>query len=367
MTTALIFIIVLAILIFVHELGHFLAARVCGMRVEAFKIGFGPRILHWQKGETEYGVNLIPFGGYVKIFGENPVDQASGSESDNRARSASFIEKSRWQQALVLFAGVLFNFLFAWMIYSILFVSGITVTTDGFEKYSGDFANQRIMVTDVRAASPAAEAGLMVGDIIDNVESTNIESVSKIQELINAGAGHPVTLQYSRQGTLHQTQIIPVRGIVENKYAIGIAMQSVADLKLPFFEAIYEGGHYTIVLIRETATGLYGFVTDIFRGAADFSSVAGPIGIAGIVGDAAKLGLEYLLMITAIISINLGVINLIPFPALDGGRILFVGIEGVIRRRIPARFFNITNTVGFVLLMILMVIVTYKDVLKLFV
>jgi regulator of sigma E protease len=142
-------------------------------------------------------------------------------------------------------------------------------------------------------------------------------------------------------------------------------MDQVADLHLPFFAAIKEGFSYTINLIKETAVGLYTFIANIFRGSPNFSDVSGPIGIAGIVGNAATLGFSYLLMVTAIISINLGVVNLIPFPALDGGRILFVGLEGIFRRRIPAGFANTVNAIGFGLLMILMIAVTWKDIARL--
>jgi regulator of sigma E protease len=162
------------------------------------------------------------------------------------------------------------------------------------------------------------------------------------------------------------TTLVAVSGIVNDRYAIGISMQQVGDLRLPFFSSIYEGARYTLVMMRDTITGLYQFFAKIFVGQANFSDVAGPVGIAGIVGDAASMGFKYLLLITALISINLGVINLVPFPALDGGRILFVLLEGVSRRRIPARFSNIVNMVGFALLMALMVIVTYKDIARLF-
>ncbi|MFA6404391.1 MAG: site-2 protease family protein [Candidatus Paceibacterota bacterium] len=373
--TVIIFILVLAVLIFVHELGHFLVARAFKIRVDAFKIGFGPRILSWKRGETEYGLNLIPFGGYVKIFGENPdVESMSGPDA-----SRSFVNKPRWQQALVLFAGVFFNFLFAWILYVIIFSSGVTASTDGLEKYADRFQDERIMITYVGQGSPAEKAGIRSGDVIKRLNLVDGESISidnqiniesqiqTIQKTIDQSNGNPISFEYLRDDTISNVQIIPITGIVPDKYAIGIAMQSVADIRLPFLNSIYEGGHYTLVLIRDTAIGLYTFIANIFQGEADFSDVAGPIGIAGIVGSAAKIGFNYLLIITAIISINLGVINLIPFPALDGGRILFVGIEGIIRRRIPAKFFNIVNTVGFVLLMILMVIVTYKDIAKLFI
>ncbi|MEK7609597.1 MAG: site-2 protease family protein [Patescibacteria group bacterium] len=355
MLTTIIFIIVLAILIFVHELGHFITARFAGIRVDAFKLGFGPKIISWKKGETEYGVNLIPFGGYVKIHGENP-DEESVSGPD---LARSFVNKPRWKQVIVLVAGVFFNFLFAWLLYISAFLSGVTATTDGFEKYSQDFSNSRVMITYLSTDSPAENAGLVVGDIIEN--SNDVET---IQQMINDSHGSSIKLSIKHQQESRSVEIVPIQGIVNDKYAIGIAMQKVADLRLSLFSAIWEGLHYTLIMIRETVVGLYTFVVNIFQGTANFSDVAGPIGIAGIVGSAAYLGFTYLLMITALISINLGVINLIPFPALDGGRTLFVLIEGVIRRRISMRFTNIVNTIGFILLMLLMVVVTYKDIVK---
>jgi regulator of sigma E protease len=231
------------------------------------------------------------------------------------------------------------------------------------------------MITEVRAGSPADKAGLKVGDTIghvyvskppvDNIQTVKEITVKEIQNSINGSKGSPVTVEYIVNGGIKRTTISPVSGLVKDKYAIGIAMSDVVDLHLPILTAIYEGLHYTLVMIRETAIGLYSFIANIFQGTADFSQVSGPIGIAGIVGDAATLGFTYLMMITALISINLGVINLLPFPALDGGRILFVAIESIIRRRISHKFTNVVNAVGFALLMILMVLVTYKDIAKL--
>ncbi|HTK33609.1 MAG TPA: RIP metalloprotease RseP [Candidatus Paceibacterota bacterium] len=364
MLTIIVFLIVLAVLIFVHELGHFLFAKLFGIRVDAFKIGFGPKIFAWtpkdkdgKKGETEYGLNLIPFGGYVKIFGENPdVESTIGVDSKR-----SLAHKSKWQQVLVLSGGVLFNVLFAWVLYIGLFSHGVTATADGFSKYAGYFSNQRIMITDVLKDSPAAQAGLKSGDVI-----TGAQSITDIQNTISTSKGVAIPIHYERSGVSFDTEIIPKQDIVPDKYAIGIAMSDVVDMKLPFFVAVWEGGHYTAVMLKETVTGLYGFFTQIFQGHANFSEISGPVGIAGVVGDAARLGITYLLMITALISINLAIINLIPFPALDGGRIFFVIIESIIRRPIPAKFTNMVNLVGFSLLMLLMVIVTYKDVVKLF-
>jgi regulator of sigma E protease len=362
--TVIIFIIVLAVLIFVHELGHFLLARWNGIRVDAFKIGFGPKLLSWKRGETEYGINLIPFGGFVKIHGENPDDDSINGPDKER----SFVHKNRWRQTSVLVAGVTFNFLFAWLLYIIVFNVGVTATSDGFEKYKNNFTNNRIMITDISAGSPSDIAGLKVGDVITSVHGVDgsiVSKVSDIQNAINTSQGKPIVFDFKHGGTDRSIELTPKSGIIEGKYAIGIAMQDVADLRLPFFTSIYEGAHYTVVMIRDTIVGLATFIGNIFSGTAKFSDVSGPIGIAGIVGNAAELGFTYLLMITALISINLGVINLIPFPALDGGRTLFVCLEGIIRRRIPVKFFNVVNIIGFSLLMLLMVVVTYKDIAKL--
>lgn len=366
MITAIIFIVVLAVLIFVHELGHFLIARAFKIRVDAFKIGFGPRILSWKRGETEYGLNLIPFGGYVKIFGENPDEESMSGPDANR----SFVNKPRWQQTLVLFAGVFFNFLFAWILYAGLFVFGSNVPIDAFGDYSNYISNQRVIVMDAQDASPAAKAGIQIGDVIQSITSNEqrieVKNTADIQRVINSSLGNPITIQYIKSGNEKTVEVSPITGLVAGKYAIGIVMDRVGYIKMPFLTAMIEAPRYTIITIKNTAVGLYAFVTGIFQYTASFDDVAGPVGIAIIIKNAFELGFAYLIIITAIISINLGIINLIPFPALDGGRILFVGIEGIIRRRIPAKFFNIVNTVGFVLLMILMVIVTYKDIAKLF-
>lgn len=380
--TVIIFLIVLAVLIFVHELGHFLAARSAGIRVDAFKIGFGPRIIHWKKGETEYGINLVPFGGYVKIHGENPDEESiSGADA-----SRSFVNKSRWKQIMVLVAGVFFNFIFAWLLYSITFMSGVTATREGFEKYADRFTNDRVMVTYVEPGSPADKAGFLMGDIItmavkpasvstsdsfNTATSTVVGfgqpvTISSVQEFIASSSGRMLKFEVSRNHQPVILDVTPAKGVIGDSFAVGIAMQNVIDLRLPFFTSIGEGFRFTGIMIRETAVGLYTFLVNIFKGTANFSDVAGPVGIAGIVGNAAEMGFSYLLMITALISINLGVINLIPFPALDGGRTLFVIIEGIFRRRIPMKFINTVNLAGFVLLMLLMVVVTYKDIAKLF-
>ena len=369
MVTALIFIIVLGVLIFVHELGHFLAARASGVRVDAFKLGFGPKVFAWKRGETEYGLNLIPFGGYVKIFGENPDDESINGA--NKARS--FVHKSWWRQVSVLVAGVCFNFIFAWLLYTIVFTSGVTATVGGFERYTNDFQNQRVMVTNVSKDSPAEKSGIEVGDVIVGAIASSMTqlpdsipaTVTAIQDTVNSSKGSPVTITVQRKDGAHTIQATPTQGLVEGKYAVGIGMDTVGDLRLPVYIAVWEGLHYTYNMIGQTIQGLGTLFMTIFKGTANFSDISGPVGIAGIVGNAAQMGFTYLLMITALISINLGVINLLPFPALDGGRTLFVLLETLFRRKIPTTFVNVVNLAGFALLMILMIVVTFKDIVKL--
>ncbi len=358
MITAIIFIIVLAVLIFVHELGHFLTARAFGIRVDEFALGFGPKIYGWKKGETRYALNLIPFGGYVKIFGENPNDDSiSGPDA-----ARSFVNKAKWKQVIVLAAGVIFNFLFAWIVIAMAFASGVPSDVASYPQYADRMEGQRIAITFVEAGSPAEKAGLKPGDTI-----LGYTSIEEIQKKINESRDKGIQFNYDRAGEKGTKNIIAEKGIVEGKYAVGIAMDNVATLRLPIHLAIYEGARFTLHMMKEIAVGLYGLIAGIFNGTSKLSMVTGPVGIAGLVGDAAQLGFTFLMMFTAMISINLGILNLVPFPALDGGRILFVIIEAIIRRPIKPVIANTVNAVGFALLILLMVVVTYRDIAKMFV
>ncbi len=355
--TTIIFLIVLAVLIFVHELGHFLAARACGIRVDAFALGFGPKLLSKKVGETTYSLNLIPFGGYVKIFGENPDDESIHGPDMNR----SLVHKAKWQQAIVLVAGVFFNFLFAWILVSTAFMFGVPAATSSYPQYEDRMKEPHIVITYINPSSPADKAGLKAGDIL-----SGFPSLESLQKAIDESTDKGITLTYTRSEQVSSTTIIAEKGIVEGKYAIGIAMDTVATLRLPLHRAIMEAMKFTIHTISATFTGLKDLIVSAVQGEAHLSSISGPVGIAGLIGDAARLGFNYLIMFTAIISINLGVLNLVPFPALDGGRLLFVGIEAVMRRKIRPVIANTINTIGFALLLLLMVIVTFQDILKLF-
>lgn len=355
--TVILFLIVLAILIFVHELGHFLLARYNGIRVDAFAIGFGPKLFSKKVGDTTYSLNLIPFGGYVKIFGEDPNDESiNGPEKDK-----SFISKAKWRQITVLVAGIIFNFIFAFLLITLAFTIGAPASVESYPEYQNRIKNTSIIITSVNAGSPADKAGLKAGDKLI------ASSLEEIQNNINNSGTNGVDIQYVRDGVQGSAKVTAEKGIVEGKYAIGITMDKVGILRLPIHKAVIEGVRFTLHSILATVTGVYELISGIFGDESKLDEVTGPVGIAGLVGDAAKIGFTYLLLFTAIISINLGVLNLMPFPALDGGRIFFVIIEAIIRRPIKPVVANTINAIGFGLLMLLMLVVTYRDVARLFV
>lgn len=365
--SAIIFFIVLAVLVLVHEFGHFLFAKKFGIRVDEFGLGFPPKIWGKKFGETEYTINWIPFGGFVRIFGENPDDDSTHGPDAGR----SMVKKSRWKQAVVLFGGILFNFIFAWILISFAFFSGVPASREDYAAYADRITDTRIAITQVNSLSPAERAGIKAGDSIVKIVSGTVVvekealTIAVIKDTLTR-SGEPLTLYLQRAHTATSTIVTPEKGIIEGKYGIGIAMEDVGTMELPLHLAIYEGGKFTLHMIGGVAMGLYDLIAGIVTGHPDLSAVSGPVGIAGLVGDAAKLGITYLLMFTALISINLGVINVVPFPALDGGRLFVLLIEAIRRKPLKPRIINLMNTVGFVVLLMIMLLVTFKDLFKYF-
>ena len=418
--TVILFLIILGALIFVHELGHFITAKKAGIRVDEFALGFPPKLASKKIGETLYSLNLVPFGGYVKIFGEDPeitderkserrihaneesplpkgvdalrapgvvIPSALEDSGTSLARedatlpaedggtpvvkgddSRRFTSKSKWVQALMLSSGVLGNIVFAWLLISIGFMSGIPSSVEG--RYAKEVKNPTLMITSVLPGSPAENGGLKAGDAIfsltrdSRTHRASEGNAEAARDFIGESAG-ALAIEFKRGGEIQTTRVEPVFGIVEGKPAIGVTLDAVGVAQFGFFRSLFEGLLMTWDLLREVAIGLAGFIKQAFLGQADFSAIAGPVGIAGLVGEARVLGLVYLLSFTAFISINLAVINLLPIPALDGGRLLFLAIEGISRRAIPPRVTRALNATGFALLILLMAVITYRDIVKL--
>lgn len=355
-----VFLITLTVLVFVHELGHFLMAKLFGIRVDEFAIGFPPKILSKKIGETKYSINLIPFGGYVKIWGEDPEEGVVMNEQD-RKKNLSFAP--RWKQAVILLSGIFFNIVFAWIFISISLNIGLVSTKT--ENSPLDIKDTRVMIVSVLDKSPAEMSGLKIGDRIVTVNSKPADSIISVQQEILAK--DKVLLTYERAGNQYIVEVVGKEGIVENKKAIGISMEMVGVAQYGFLKSFWVGAKLTVLETKNIAIGLKGFIIKIFTpGGNALSNVSGPVGLAKMSGDAMKFGISYFFGFVSMISINLALINLIPFPALDGGRVFLLVIEAVIRRKIKPIIFNILNGVGFILLMILMVVITVKDVFALF-
>jgi len=360
----LIFIVVLAILVLVHEFGHFIVAKKSGIKVTEFGLGFPPKLWSKTYGETEYSINAIPFGGFVRIFGEDPNDESlSGPE---RARAIS--SKPRYIQAAVLVAGVFFNMLFAWFLISTGYLVGLPSSADYVGP--GTVENVRLTVTSVSPDSPASAANIKAGDAIVYLSSENKYelkevSPSTVSNFIEAHGKEGVVFGLQRGKDIVTTEtIVGKKGIVEGKVAVGIAMENIGTLHLPIHTAIWQGAKDVINLFKATASGLGHLLASAVVGKANLSEVTGPVGIVGLVGEVTKLGFVYLMSFTALISVNLAVINLLPFPALDGGRLVIVAIEAILRRQISPKITNVLNGIGFIVLILLMVVVTIHDILR---
>lgn len=359
----LIFILVLVALIVVHEFGHFVVAKLSGMRVDEFGIGYPPKIWGKKFGGTEYTLNWLPFGGFVKIFGEDPEP---GAARDPKA----FSSKPRILQAAVLVAGIAMNLFFAYLLITATLFLGTTRALTSEEAKSAPDA--MLAVASVLPDSPAARAGLVQGDIILSVESvegsyTGAEP-ERFTALVNENqAGIPVSLSVKHGAETKEIEVTPATNVIPgspDRLALGVGLATIGTVSVSLFEAPLEGAILTWELTKQTAVALVHFFGGLFTFTADLSQVAGPVGIAGAVGDASSNGLASLLSITALISINLALINVLPVPALDGGRLLFVIIEAITRKPIKPSFANAFNTAGFALLILLMLVVTASDIFR---
>lgn len=358
--TVIIFIIVLAILVLVHEFGHFIAAKRAGMRVDEFGLGLPPKaVTLFRKGGTDYTLNWIPFGGFVKIYGEDFESMEEG-----KAVEGSFAHKSKWKQAIVLVAGVGFNIIFAWLLFSFGFMIGMPTSVDGQDLARVE--NPEVIITGVFPGSPAEQAGIMAGDEVVALSSGDVVDTEVVLEDIPSiiqSTNEPVTFSIERGGELHEIVVSPEE--TDGERSIGVRLATIGTLILPPHEAIWEGLKTTGILTRDVTVGIATLLADAVSGNADLSQIAGPVGIAGLVGDASALGFVYLLSFTAFISIHLAVLNLIPFPALDGGRLVFVLIEKIKGSPVKPQIFQWVNGIGFLLLIVLMIVVTFNDIARL--
>lgn len=398
MLTILIFFIILGLLIFVHELGHFVAARRNGITADEFGFGFPPRLVgvqrfsvpaggndshvifrksRWRivwgsRGEapekyagmqagTLYSLNWIPLGGFVRIKGE---DGSTKSDPD------SFASKSAWTRVKVLGAGVMMNFVLAWLVIALAFWIGAPQDAEQVRQ-GGIVIKKQIQISQVQKDSPADQMGVQIGDEIvrclDSAEPLCAESflrVEDVQRYIHNHIGGQISLQVIRAGKAVELGGQPSSGRTAKEGALGIGLVRTAVVRYPWYQAILEGLLSMLRLTWMTLSAFGGMLRDLVVGHPVAVDVSGPVGIVYFTKQVTQLGFIYILQFIAILSINLGIINALPLPALDGGRILFILIEKLKGSPVSHKVENVVHTIGFALLITLMIFVTFRDVIK---
>ncbi len=371
MLTILIFVLVLGILIFVHELGHFLTARRNGIKAEEFGFGFPPRIFGFvfdeftkkfrlvkgnenvESPHTVYSLNWIPLGGFVRIKGE---DRESAQEPD------SFAGKSAWVRFKVLVAGVVMNFFLAWVLFAAVLILGFPEQIDPEDRTK--YSDIKVQILQVQPGTPAEEIGLLAGDTIKKLDATAVKNVEVVSKYIADHRGREITLTVERGDNTVVLKGTPRVDAPAGEGLLGISFSETAIVEYGFFEAIWKGLQQTYLKTIEILMVLVTMITSLFTGEKTNVDIAGPVGIVYLTKQMTELGLAYLLYFAAILSINLGIINALPIPALDGGRILFVLIEKIKGSPVSQKVEGYVHQVGFILLLLLMVWVTFYDFLR---
>ena len=353
------FLFVLTIVVFVHEMGHYLVGRWCGIGVKAFSIGFGPELLGFNdRRGTRWKLCAIPLGGYVKFVGDMNVTSTPGSEDENLSseeRKVAFHTQPVWKRAATVVAGPLFNFLLTIAVFTVLF--------SAYGRYV-----MEPTVAEVRAASPAANAGIRPGDRFVSVDGSAVETFSDVQRLVSGRGGDPITFVMLRDGK--DITVTATPEMLEQKDALGnsvkvavIGVVNNEELGQPrlityspggaFVQAVAETGH----IIERTGQFLKRFAV----GREDKCQLGGPVKIADMAGKAAQLGFVWLVQLVALLSVGIGFLNLLPIPPLDGGHLAFYAVEAVIRRPVSEKAMEAVYRVGMILVLAFMGFVFWND------
>ena len=355
--TIIAFIIVIGLLVFFHEFGHFIAAKKANMLVEEFALGFGPAIWSKKRGETQYSLRAVPLGGFCKMAGEMPADEETEKELEEenpklkeaREEGRLFYQKPSWQRFIVIAMGPIMNFVLAILLLASVFVIfGLPVEPSDSTR-----------IGDVIPQNPAAEAGLRAGDRIIAIDGTPVDHWDEMAAIISAHPEEEITVRIDRRGEEFSVSLAPKIG-EDGSGAIGIYPDVVRE-PIPVLPAIGMGTLQTVDMIGALFQALGEMITG--RAPAD---VGGPVRIAQMVGEAAQVGMDYLMTFAAFISINLGIINLLPIPALDGGRLIFLIVEMVRRKNLDPEKEGMVHFIGFIFLLILIGIIIIRDITQIF-
>ncbi|MEN3189886.1 MAG: RIP metalloprotease RseP [Atribacterota bacterium] len=344
MLTIIAFIFVFSILVFFHEFGHFISAKISGVRVHKFAFGMGPKIFGFYKNETEYLVCLIPIGGFVKMAGEMGQENMETTE-EKVPENQRFDKKPLGVRALIVALGPFMNIFTAIIIFSLIFfIIGIPVITNS--------------ISTVIENGPADQAGILPGDKIIAINSTKIDDPKEISEIINKNSDKILNITLDRNGKSNDISVMPEYDENYNKFRIGIELE-VSVKKISIFSAFNKGLFTTVNVIKLIFSNTMEMITGKVP-----VEIAGPLGIAQMTGEAAKLGFLNLLYFTAILSIFIGLFNLLPIPALDGGHIIILIIEKLRGKPLEAEKINFIYLIGISIIMIIFIFATYKDILR---
>ncbi len=351
MTTNIIsFAIVLGVLIFVHEFGHFLLAKLMGVGVKKFSLGFGPRIVGKKIGMTEYLISAIPLGGYVKMVGESPE-----KELDESLLPLSFSHKSLFKRSLIVLAGPAFNLLLSVVIFFVFFqVSGLPI--------------MKPEVGEVQEGMPAHDAGIRTGDRVLSIDGKPVARWEDLADLIKQSSGGPLRIEILRDNSTLLVKVVPklvssknLFGEPVEKYVIGITASGAVTIeRLNPFQSAAQGVLQTWQIGKLTVLA----IGKIIAGTISAKTLGGPIMIAQLAGQQAEAGIINLIFFIALLSVNLGIINLLPIPVLDGGHLMFFLIEAVSRRPINLKMREVAQQVGIFILVLLMIFVFYNDIVR---
>ncbi|MHB8126479.1 MAG: RIP metalloprotease RseP [Desulfitobacteriaceae bacterium] len=350
MLTALAFVFSLALMVMVHELGHFMVARWQGIKVLEFSFGFGPKIVGYQGKETLYAWRLIPLGGFVKLYGMDAETNDKGVAVIASAEDQhSFMNKRVWQRIAVIAAGPIMNFILAIVLFMVVFAY-MGIPNPGNSNMIGSLVKDK----------PAVRSGLMQGDRILAIDTTPTPDWNSLTNIIHAKPNQTIVLSVERGNKRETFKLSTEQDPQSGNGIIGIAPEVVYK-HVPIFEAVRLGFTNTIRFTREIFVALIQMITGKIP-----AEVGGPVAIAQAIGEAARQGLASLLLLTGLLSVNLGLINLFPIPALDGSRLVFLIVEGLRRKPLNPEKENLIHLAGFVLLIVLMLAITYNDIVRMF-
>ncbi len=344
------FVIVLGVLIFAHEFGHFLLAKLMGVGVEKFSLGFGPKIVGKKIGMTEYMISSIPLGGYVKMVGEEP-----DTKLDDSLIPLSFSHKGLLKRSLIVLAGPAFNLLLSVVIFFVFFqVAGLPI--------------MKPEVGEVQEGMPAYESGMRAGDSIVSINGTPVSRWDELASLIKQSGGRPLQIEILRDNERISLRITPklvssqnLFGEQTEKYLIGITASGAFSVeRLNPFQAVAEGVYQTWQIAKLTVVA----IGKVISGTVSAKTLAGPIMIAQLAGQQAKAGIINLIFFIALLSVNLGIINLLPIPVLDGGHLMFFIIEAITRKPVNIKMREVAQQVGVFILVLLMIFVFYNDIAR---